>query len=163
MFRPTVSRRKRTCSVFFPTTRRSPTPSSRRCPPSAAPPTSRSRRTERRVSFQVKDNWVLAGIFTVSDVRIRERLVELSGAYNKQFRNRNIMTLKLVETRKAYLAQIKKTFDVKDPNARQAILDDRNRSENAKTEDLGFFNDFLGNCCIYCTRRNRALPTSLFF
>lgn len=36
------------------------------------------------------------------------------------------------------------TWDITDPNARLAILNDENRSDQAKQEDLVFFNDFVG-------------------
>lgn len=92
----------------------------------------------------MKKNWVKAGIVTVSDRRVQERLLQINQEYTKISKNKSKTTPAAESERKAYSESIAKTFDIKDPNARQAILDDAQRTDEAKEEDLAFFDDYLG-------------------
>ena len=60
------------------------------------------------------------------------------------FRHRNRDTVAMKLSRQQYEEEIKKTFDIAHPEARNAIVNDLNRSEKAKEEDLAFFDDFFG-------------------
>ena len=46
--------------------------------------------------------------------------------------------------REKFQSELKSTWKIADPNAREAILNDPNRSEQAKEEDLAFFDDYFG-------------------
>ena len=95
------------------------------------------------LAFKVKLKWLQAGILTVSDVRIKERLTEEQDEYNKMYRHRNRMTPAAREQRTKFEVEIKKTFNVMEEDARQVIQNDLSRSEQAKEEDLAFFDDYL--------------------
>ena len=43
-----------------------------------------------------------------------------------------------------FIEKIKSTWDITDPNAKNAIINDPNRSQKAKEEDLAFFDDYFG-------------------
>jgi hypothetical protein len=94
--------------------------------------------------LKVKLPWLQAGIVTISDQSIQKRLLGLNEKYSMIFRHRNEVSAPKVASREAFVESMKKTFDIKDANARQVILEDSNRSEESKTEDLSFFDDFLG-------------------
>ena len=102
--------------------------------------------------YKVKRWWIKAGFDTVTDFRIREKLKEAQDAYNIIFRHRDRKSAPEVKKRTEYLESIKKSFDISDPNARILIVNDKNRSERAKKEDLEFFDDYLGkyNFLIHC-------------
>ena len=96
-------------------------------------------------SLQSQEKWHQARIITISDVRIKERLVEINSNYGKVLKNKSKTTPAAEEERKKYLVEIEKTFDIKDPNARLAIINDLERTFEAQQEDLAFFDDYLGN------------------
>ena len=98
---------------------------------------------EQCILYKVKITWLKAGILTVSDSRIKEKIVSLSESYNKIFRHRNVMTDTVKKHREEYIKGLQKTFDIKDPKARQMIVDDPLRSEKDKEEDLSYFDDYL--------------------
>lgn len=95
--------------------------------------------------YKVKKKWKEAGIVTVSDARIREKLVDINDDYNKVMKSKSKTTPGAEAERAKYQVDIAKTFDISDPNARQAILDDFERSDEAKIEDLAFLDDYLGD------------------
>jgi hypothetical protein len=97
------------------------------------------------LAFKIKRGWMEAGIITVSDYWIKEWLEEIQEKYNKMFCHRNKESVAVQEERDTYVMAIKKTFDIKDPNAHLAIINDTNRSMKAKEEDLAFYDDYLGN------------------
>ena len=50
----------------------------------------------------------------------------------------------MIASREKFLEEISKTWDIADPNARKMILNDENRSEDAKKEDIEFSDDKFG-------------------
>ena len=86
-----------------------------------------------------------AGIITISDRSIQQRIVSLNQEYQNICQNKKKETPGWVTKREKYLDGIQKTWNIADPNARTAILNDVNRSEQAKTEDLAFFDDNFGS------------------
>ena len=96
------------------------------------------------LAYKVKLRWDQAGILTVVDTRIVEKLVKIQKEYNTVFDRRNRQSLAAETEREIYLASIEETFDIKDPNARIAILNNKNRSDKDREEDLAFFDDYLG-------------------
>ena len=66
------------------------------------------------ILFKVKINWLKAGIHTVSDSRIKEKLVSLSESYNKIFRHRNVTNDTVKKHREEYILGLQNTFDIKD-------------------------------------------------
>ena len=85
-----------------------------------------------------------AGIITISDSSIQKRIVTLNDEYSKIFMKRNVETAQAKAKREQFLIDIKKTFNITDPNARIAIQNDPVRSERAIQEDLAFFDDNFG-------------------
>ena len=51
--------------------------------------------------------------------------------HSKIYRHRNVKTPSVLATRDQYLDRIRKTWDITDPNARNAIINDPNRSKEA--------------------------------
>ena len=68
--------------------------------------------------MKVKRKWNEAGIITVSDVRIKEKLTQINIDYGKILKNKSKVSDAAEEERRQYKENIEKTFDIKDPNAR---------------------------------------------
>ena len=101
-------------------------------------------KSEPCLLLKVKRKYLQAGIVTVSDRRIVERLEAEQEKYQGIFRHRDRKNPADIVAREGYLTHIKQTFDIKDHNARQVIENDPVRSEEARGEDLAFFDDFFG-------------------
>ena len=94
--------------------------------------------------LKVKRKYLQAGIKTVSDRTIIDKLEREQEKYRDIYIKRDRMTPAAIESRENYLVYVKQTFDIKDHNARLVIENDPDRSDEAKAEDLAFFDDFLG-------------------
>ena len=101
-------------------------------------------RGERCLLYKVKKIWIQAGLYTVTDSRIIEKLIKIQEKYNEIIRHLKRKTKKEEDNRNEFLEIIEKTFDISDPNCRLAIVNDKNRSEQAKEDDLKFFDDYIG-------------------
>jgi hypothetical protein len=85
-----------------------------------------------------------AGIITISDRAIQQRIISLGKQYQKIRSKIKIKTAGVVAIREKFVEEISKTWNIADPNARKVILNDESRSEDAKKEDIEFFDDNFG-------------------
>ena len=93
---------------------------------------------------KLKKPWQMAGIMTVSDFSIKEKFVKVAEGLRATYKHLGTNTPAARDARDKYLVKISKTFNIKDANARAAILSDPNRDKRAKKEDISFFDDYLG-------------------
>ena len=93
---------------------------------------------------KVKLPWQMAGITTIGDFSIKEKLRKAREDLRAIDKNLHKETEAARDVRKKYLEKIEKTFDISDPNARAIIMADTNREDRDKKEDIEFFDDFLG-------------------
>ena len=101
-------------------------------------------RGEKCLLYKVKKIWIQAGLSTVTDSRIIEKLINIQEKYNDILRHIKRKTTKEEDNRNEFLENIEKTFDISDPNCRLAIVNDKNRTEQAIEDDLKFFDDYIG-------------------
>ena len=94
------------------------------------------------LAFKVKRPYLQAGFVTLSDQAIERHLKKISEELVavKKLKARSTGVSRQVE----YEREILKTLNILDPNARTSIMNDANRSEAAKQEDLRFYDDFFG-------------------
>ena len=85
-----------------------------------------------------------AGIATISDWSIVNRLVSLNDAFGKIYCLRDRQTPSHISLKEKFIQQINRTWNIADPNAKNAIMNDPNRDKAAKKEDLAFFEDYFG-------------------
>ena len=85
-----------------------------------------------------------AGIVTVSGRAIQKKIVDLNEEYRTICKTKDVMTSGIVTNREKFLDKIKRTWDLTDVNARKVILNDELRTEEAKKEDVAFFDDNFG-------------------
>ena len=102
-------------------------------------------RGETCLLFKVKLKWLQAGIATLADRSIREKLCKLQEKYQHIFFIRKRKNPSSIQQHTNYIRDIEQTFDIGDVNARLMIENDPNRTEEAKLEDLSFYDDFLGD------------------
>ena len=93
----------------------------------------------------VKRRYQQAGILTLSDPAVLRSLEKIQQEYRKIMSLRNKETPGALLKKQEFEVEIKKTFDIKDANARTAIETDPNRSHKSKEDDLKFFDDNFGD------------------
>ena len=59
----------------------------------------------------------------------------------KIYRHKDRQTEAYISSKEKFMDRIKKSWDITDPNARNAFLNDSCRTPQAKKEDLGFYDD----------------------
>ena len=84
-----------------------------------------------------------AGIATISDWSIVNRLVSLNDAFGKIYCLRDRQTPSHISLKEKFIQQINRTWNIADPNAKNAIMNDPNRDKAAKKEDLAFLKTTL--------------------
>ena len=94
--------------------------------------------------FKVKIKYLQAGIKTVSDRRIVERLEEEQKKYKTVCNQSGRKNPAALLQRSEYLKSLKTTFDIKDPTSRSHIEQDSNIGDERRKQDLAFFDDYFG-------------------
>ena len=93
--------------------------------------------------YLIKLPFIEAGIVTISDYSIMEKLKSVSGDYSLLLKIVNRESESATQTKEKYMVTLGKTFDITDFKAREIIANDEQRSGVAKREDLLFFDDYF--------------------
>ena len=92
----------------------------------------------------MKQPFLKAGIITVTDRAIADSLKKLNEDYRLMLKIKARVTESAIAKKEEYEAQIGKTYNITDANARALIANDKNRSTEAKDEDLAYYDDYFG-------------------
>ena len=93
----------------------------------------------------VKKTWIKAGIPTIVDKNIRDKVKNLYETWRKQLKCRKRVSKAAVESREKFENILSKVFDIGASEAEKLIEQDRLRDERAKNEDINFLKDQRGD------------------
>jgi hypothetical protein len=110
--------------------------------------------------YSLKVRWMQAGIETISDLEIKRKIIKLYESYQKVRKKKTDKSKKSQENRDNYMREIKKTFSIMSPGARDVILSDSARNAEDKAEDIAFLDDYVG---LTATRKARMTARDVIY
>ena len=93
--------------------------------------------------YKVKLMWSQAGIKTIADKFIREKIVNLMMEYKDMFKKRERVSQSAVDKREQFTRKLESCFDVSSSDAITDIRLDKKRTEEDKEHDIRFLEDQL--------------------
>lgn len=96
---------------------------------------------DRCIVGSLKEIWRKAGISTMADNSIQNKLIKLNDAYNNILKHRSKTSPKAEKDRQDFDKYLDTLFDIAHKDAETSISNDRLRSDKAKSEDLTFLQD----------------------
>ena len=91
------------------------------------------------------DSWLASKIPLVSDKTIRDQIIKDYKLWENARKNRNKMSVHLMEERNNVMNYMNSVFDISKADAEEIIMKDRQRSDKAKEEDINFLKEQLTN------------------
>ena len=109
---------------------------------------------------KIKGKWRQAGIETVSDRAIRDKIVSLTNEYQRKIKKRrNRQSKGALEEREKCARNLDKCFNVSSERAKEVIENDKKRSAEDKARDLDFLSDQLGERKMVFTIEDKRYKT----